>query len=386
MKHIAFLNIPALGHLYPTLPLAAELVRRGHRVTYPAVAQRADLVRATGAAVVGYESTRPSDSDPAFQVPRNISGSLLNFLIEAEQTLPQWEEALLPDRPDLVLFDRMAFAGGVLARKHGIPCVQLWPMLVSGPQWSWADPIDPEDPTWLAYQARLEKFLADQGLPVPAEDFLTPPVRRHIAFLPRAFQPHASAFGAEFEFVGPCLAPRETAWQPPTGADDILLITLGTLNNLHLDFYRLCFEAFAGSRWRVVLPVGSRFPLDVLGRVPGNFEVLPSVAQLDVLSHAKAFVSHAGLNGVLEAVCAGVPQVAVARTPEQRANAARITELGLGVSLDPATMTASALRESVDRAATDASISAAVGRLRREAIDSGGTLRAADVVQECLSG
>ena len=32
--HFAFVSIPAYGHVNPTLPLVAELVSRGHRVTY----------------------------------------------------------------------------------------------------------------------------------------------------------------------------------------------------------------------------------------------------------------------------------------------------------------------------------------------------------------
>ena len=32
--HFAFICLPAAGHVNPTLPVVAELVRRGHRVTY----------------------------------------------------------------------------------------------------------------------------------------------------------------------------------------------------------------------------------------------------------------------------------------------------------------------------------------------------------------
>jgi hypothetical protein len=32
--HIAFICLPAAGYVNPTLPVVAELVRRGHRVTY----------------------------------------------------------------------------------------------------------------------------------------------------------------------------------------------------------------------------------------------------------------------------------------------------------------------------------------------------------------
>ncbi len=34
MSHILFLNTDDRGHVFPTLAVVAELVRRGHRVTY----------------------------------------------------------------------------------------------------------------------------------------------------------------------------------------------------------------------------------------------------------------------------------------------------------------------------------------------------------------
>jgi UDP:flavonoid glycosyltransferase YjiC (YdhE family) len=43
--HLAFVSIPAYGHVNPTLPLVAELVARGHRVTYFTSADFEPLIR-----------------------------------------------------------------------------------------------------------------------------------------------------------------------------------------------------------------------------------------------------------------------------------------------------------------------------------------------------
>lgn len=48
--HFAFVSIPAHGHVNPTLPLVAELVGRGHRVTYFTAADFEPRIRAAGAA------------------------------------------------------------------------------------------------------------------------------------------------------------------------------------------------------------------------------------------------------------------------------------------------------------------------------------------------
>jgi MGT family glycosyltransferase len=385
-KHIAFFNIPALGHVYPTLPVVAELVRRGHRVSYAAVPDRDALITKTGAQLVPYGSTRPGDADPTYAAPAGaeyIAGTLLSFLIEAERTLPQLEAAFAADRPDLIVFDRMAFAGSVFARKHGLPAVQLWPMMVSGPQWSWVRPEDLAHPTMDGYLAYLDVFLAAEGLQIDPASFLAPQVRRHLAFYPRAFQCHGELFDDSYCFVGPCVGERtdHQRWTPPANGSDVVLITMGTQGNLLPDFYRGCFEAFADSRWHVVLVVGKRFDPAGLGAAPANFEVLAEAPQVDILRQAKVLVSHGGMGGVMEAVEAGVPHVAFPGTREQETNAARLAELGLGVVLsDP-----SALRSAVDYVCADAAMRSRIAAMQAEITAAGGTRRAADVIEECLA-
>jgi UDP:flavonoid glycosyltransferase YjiC (YdhE family) len=57
MAHLAFVTIPAYGHVLPVLPIAAEAVRRGHRVTVATTEQFAPLAETTGARVLHYESS-----------------------------------------------------------------------------------------------------------------------------------------------------------------------------------------------------------------------------------------------------------------------------------------------------------------------------------------
>lgn len=391
--HIAFFNIPALGHVHPSLPVVAELVRRGHRVSYATVAERAALVAATGAAVVPYRSLRPSDCDPGLRVPdrtEHLGRSLLNFLDEAAATLPQLEPAFAADPPDLVVFDRMSFAGRVFAEKHGLPAVQLWPMMLPGPQWSTARlPVaERAHPAFREYLERLAGFLADHGLPPDLDGFLGYDVAHHIAFFPRGFQVDGERFDGSHSFVGPCVGPRpgQPQWTRPDDGRPVVLITLGSLNNLHPDFYRMCIDAFAGSRWRVVMPVGQRFDPAVLGRPPANVEIAPVVPQLSVLTQADAFVSHAGMGGVMEALWAGVPQVAIARTPEQELNAARVAHLRLGVRLAAGGTTGERLHAAVEAVAGDPDVTLGVAAMRHEALAAGGPGRAADVIEANLAG
>lgn len=49
MSHIAMVAPPAHGHVNPSLPVVAELVARGHRVSYAVPAPFADTVAGVGA-------------------------------------------------------------------------------------------------------------------------------------------------------------------------------------------------------------------------------------------------------------------------------------------------------------------------------------------------
>ncbi|MEV4410412.1 macrolide family glycosyltransferase [Catellatospora sp. NPDC049609] len=388
-RHIAFFNIPAIGHVYPTLAVVRELTRRGHRVTYATTEDRRAVVEEAGAVVRPYRSLRPPDSDPSVRVPSRdgyISHSLLSFLEEAEAAFKGLQPVYRDDRPDLIVFDRMAFAGRVLAARLDVPMVQLWPMLVSNEHWSMGQALnafDPADPVLHTYLSKLEMFLGAHCPTLHPDEFLSPRPEAHLAFYPRSFQYAGDLFGPGYRFVGPCLRRTPLRWQPPRDRD-VVLVTLGTVYNARPDFYRFCAEAFGGSDWHVVLAVGERIDLAALGRLPRNVEVHRFVPQLDVLAHATAMVCHAGMGGVMEAMSHGVPVLAVPQTLEQEANALRVEQLSLGARL-PADLTVpGGLKDTVELMVKDPAITDGVGHMRRAVATSGGAARAADIIEQCL--
>lgn len=101
--HFAFVNMPAVGHVNPTLALVAELVRRGHRVTY-AVGPK--LVPA--AARAGAE---PLVLPTEIRLPQQSGGiveSLLRFYVEdARECLPQLVAHFESDPPEVVCYGRV---------------------------------------------------------------------------------------------------------------------------------------------------------------------------------------------------------------------------------------------------------------------------------------
>lgn len=392
MKHIAFLNIPAIGHVYPTLAVAAELVRRGHRVSYSSIDRRRTVIEATGATLVEYTTTRPQEWDPTMVAPARDAQpaqSMFDFVVEAEHTLPQFEAAYADDMPDLVLFDRISFAARMFALKYKMPSIQTWPLLVSSEHWSLFRDYAPyveSHPAFQVYLARLEKQLTAQRIDIAADDFLfAPHDAGNLCFFPRSFQFRGAEHGSRYSFVGPCPRPLDavTGWTPPAGDRPVLVVSLGSVFNARPDIYASVVAAFADSRWHVVMSVGQRTDLAELPDLPANIEAHQVIPQLEVLAHATVFLNHGGLGGIMEALNENVPLVILPQTPEQESNALRVEQLSLGRWL-PDDFTSESLRRMVEDVAADTRVAANLTAMRRDIAEAGGPTRGADFVESML--
>jgi MGT family glycosyltransferase len=100
-----------------------------------------------------------------------------------------------------------------------------------------------------------------------------------------------------------------------------------------------------------------------------------------VLARAQAFVTHGGMNSLMESLYFGVPMVVVPQMVEQRVNAHRVAELGLGVTLPPEALTVDALREAVERV-DQSDVRERVKNMRRIVREAGGAKRAVDAILE----
>jgi len=76
---------------------------------------------------------------------------------------------------------------------------------------------------------------------------------------------------------------------------NLIYISLGNVFNQAVDFYKLCFAAFANTKYTVILSVGTQTQIEELGDIPKNLIVRNYVPQLEVLQHAKLFVTHGGM-------------------------------------------------------------------------------------------
>ncbi len=143
-------------------------------------------------------------------------------------------------------------------------------------------------------------------------------------------------------------------------------------------------SGFRAGPWQVAMTIGDLDPA-VIEPVSPGIDARPRFPQPAVLRHARAFISHAGMNSVMGALCCGVPLVTFPQMPEQAANADRVVELGLGERLATDTLTPDALRQAVSRVTTDEQVRANLERMQQAIRDAGGAERGAAVIEDHLA-
>lgn len=383
-KHLFFVAAPAAGHVNPVLPLVAELVGRGHRVTFASGPAYVGAIEGAGAEAVRLPWTLDPTalSREAFSTTSFVG--LLDGLLEA--AAPGIDALVEKVRDaDVVCFDAtVAPVAAAVSQRLGVPAVALVASMAVNEHLPLAEllPPDfrPDNEALVRFATRLHEFSQQQGLPAPLVPMAAPPVPLTLVFVPAAFQIAAETFDETYRFVGPTV--RAGEWAPP-GGKPVLLVSLGTAFTDRPDVFRACAQAFAGTEWHVVMSLGRTDPA-LLGELPPNVEALPSVPQQAVLGHATAFVSHAGMNSIMEALSHAVPLVTLPQVPEQALNARRVRELGLGEVLDSEALTPELVRETVLRVAGDARVHDRLAWLAKEITAAGGAKAAADAVLDLL--
>ena len=344
-KRIAFFCIPAHGHTNPMLPVAAELVRRGHTVRFYSfggaggLPDFSDRIRKTGAEFVPCDAYMPAVS------AEEVAG--LKRVSITEMTMQSIRITLAMDafldaefktfQPDVVYTDSACFWGKLNAWKHQVPMVvststfafnQLSSQYMKHPPAEIADMI-----FGLPHIGRALKSMEPYGYKVKNPLTLVQSDNKtdSVVYTSRRFQPYAGSFSGHYAFVGPSVF--SDAVPDKKKARPLVYISLGTVINDRPDFYGKCFEALKNLDVDVLISCGNAVDRGKLGVPPENFELRPYVDQLDVLSRADVFITHCGMNSVSESLYMATPMVLYPQTGEQFAVAKRAAELGAGVLL-----------------------------------------------------
>lgn len=393
MSTIVVFTLSALGHVHPTLPIISELVRRGHRVVYYC----GEAVRGKIEAVGAEFRSIPWDFTP---VERAQQPRLSTYALEqarcADALLPQLLAEVEELAPVCALVDFMCLWGRIVARTLGLPLVNICSGFALGRG------VLPPRPMLMALDVgpapvpggrevlelrRMTRQLAKRYRVNPLQtqfDLLSMDGDDVLVCTARAFQPQAEGFSDRFQFIGSSFASRpgeDTVVLPTLDERPLVYVSLGTVFNRKLDFFRQCIDAFADGRYQVILSVGEATNPQALGPLPAHVHAHSYVPQLEVLARTAVFISHAGMNSVSEAIAQTVPVVAVPQAADQFTIAQRVAALGVGRNLLPFQRSAKHLRAATDSLIDNVGVRARGHALNEAFKGAGGPARAAQVIE-----
>ncbi len=352
MSKIVFFCIPAHGHTNPTLGVVRELVERGHEVWYYSYNLFREKIEAAGAKFVScddYDLEHKLEPKDAARIGKDLAFStqtLVDTTLALDDMVCRDMERL---QPDCIVADSMAVWGKVVALKLNIPFVsstttfafnqhsarimkrsikELFGMIFSMPRIN-----------------KDIKRLQDSGYPVKSVlDIIQNEDKTDtIVYTSAEFQPCADTFPDKYVFVGPSVRPATDRIEKKK--EKLVYISMGTVNNDMVKFYKNCISALEDSNYQVIMSVGNLVDIKSLGELPENISVHIHVDQIAVLTQADAFLSHCGMNSVNESLYYQVPLIMHPQTSEQSGVATRVKQVGAGIRLKKAG--ASDIREAI---------------------------------------
>lgn len=401
MAKALFFNVPGHGHVNPSLPLVAELVRREHQIIYFISEGYRARVEAAGAVYRPYATIHDDYFDG-----RGLSGSVpqkvaYELITTAEEILPELLETTRAENPDYILFDGMCPWGYMVARILGLPAIAslALPPVAAPPPRAMLNllplfltllPVIFRDfGKGLAANKRAKALTKNYGLP----SFGMIGIMNNLgdislSYTSADFQPYADTVHKSVRFVGWTV--NETAANEPFSFEHLqgrrlIYVSMGTLNNDDIGFFKMCIEAFTGGDHFVMMTTGGRIQPDAFGTLPENVAVYEWVPQVEVLKRAALFISHGGMNSVHDSLYFGVPLLVVPQQFEQTINAMRVVELGAGLMLKKGQVNTQAIRDSAVRLLTESHFKAQAEHIGNSLRSAGGAVRAADEVEGLLS-
>ncbi|KAF1680782.1 MULTISPECIES: macrolide family glycosyltransferase [Bacillus] len=378
--HISIINIPAYGHVNPTLALVEKLCEKGHRVTYATTEEFAPSIQKAGGEALIYQTSLNLDPKQIRETMEK-NETTLNILKESLSILPQLEDVYQDDQPDLIIYDFIALAGKLFADKLHVPVIKLYSTYGQNESFQ----LGSEEMLKKIKEAEAEftAYLEQEQLPLVSFEQMAVPEDLNIVFMPKSFQIKNETFDDRFCFVGPSLGKRtaEESLSIKKADRPLMLISLGTAFNAWPEFYKMCIEAFRDSSWQVIMSVGTSIDPESLGDIPAHFTIRQSVPQLEVLAEADLFISHGGMNSTMEAMNAGVPLVVIPQMFEQELTAKNVKELGLGVYLPKEEVTVSRLQKAAKDVSSDREVLSRVKEMQKDVKEAGGAERAAVAIE-----
>jgi rhamnosyltransferase subunit B len=364
VAHVGFVSAAYWGDVMPFVPIADELVRRGHRVSFVVPEGFHDVLRHHAFELVhlgtDFSPRELAAHGAVMEEADTIRGMRAAIALWVEElTLRPAARILAVLRdvdPDVwVAHNTTAWLVELHATPAGTPLVvgHLFPMMI--PSAHQPPPMLPlpgrGGPAvnrlgWRVGRAMTGRMMYDREVNALRRERGLPPARANVAFgweradrilllTSERYWPRPADWPTALAYTGftlwgevddPLPADLEAhlaAGEPP------VLVTMGTSAAANArDAFAMSAEAIAATGARAVMLVGNERNRDALGARDDTWVFAPIRA---VLARCQAVVHTAGHGTTAAALHAGVPQVVLPQGFDQVVHAQRIEQLGVGV-------------------------------------------------------
>lgn len=394
--HIAVVSLGAFGHVNPTLSVVTELVRRGVRVTYFTTENFRTIVEPTGADFVPVkswmaENDKHNEDKKDGQPEENVAAVVpFLFLNEAGSYIDDILAVLEKDKPDAIMHDFAGIAGTMAADILKVPNIMIYTSYPSNENYSVAESFEnvPADHPLRIAAAKIAQGYAEKYgcRNMTVKEIFDGQGDLNLVMMQKRLVPNNESFGDNFVFTGVQIGKRTAfgSWKAPDNGKPLLYSSLGTAFNNWPEYYPILFDAVRDLDINVFAALGAIDPAS-LKEIPANVEVAQMVPQLDILSQASVFITHAGMGGTGEAIYYGVPMIAIPQMDEQAITARQIEKTGLGVAfLDKNAITSEKLKAAIVKLLEEPSYKKTADDFSADMKSLGGSKASADAIMQFL--
>jgi len=391
VARVLFINTGSEGHINPTLQFVEELVSRGEEVIYFSIESFRERIEKTGATV------RTIDEQKFIKAflsgGRNYLLERINGLLHtADVIIPNVLEQIEGEHFDYIIHDSMFGCGHIIAQILKLPAINSCTSFAQDEKsfeqmldyLSKNIPAEVHERIQNDFQNLIKEIMEKYSVKInsPYEVFCNP-APLTIVYTIKEFQPFGDMFDEIYKFIGPSISTQvknEAFDFTSIEEKSPIYISLGTVFNDALDFYKLCMKAFENSDHTIVMSIGNKTKISDLGNIPKNFIVKNYVPQAKLLTYTKLFITHGGMNSTHEGLYNGIPLIVIPQSADQPVIAKQVENLGAGIKLHMKELTEEQLRESVELVLNNPSYKEAALNLKGSFRKSGGYKEAADEI------
>lgn len=317
-KDILFILGFMEGHITSSIKLVEDLVSLGHNIYCYILDQFVERFKNTGAKLKAFSINKErlsqsGISDIDFNMFRNIE----SILSQAEKDQEKYDYLIVDSFFDGKAMNKIFKASAVISI-HTLQHIYY-------PE----EFIKQCDEGILKLMASLNKKY-NIDMKGPYDIIAHPNADYKLVLTSKEFQSSEVPIDDSFYFIGPSsFEERPIDKSFPFKKDlnkKLIYISLGTLFNDNIDFFKMCIKAFAFSKeFQLILSVGKSCDLKIFGNPPDNVYIYNYVPQHQILKEAEIFISHGGLNSINERLLLSKkPLIVVPQYGDQITNAAQI--------------------------------------------------------------